>query len=120
MSNVFDKHNQFIIRFPEDVADAINEYFENGEEGVEITLQADPEPKNTTKRVSLKVTVDEKTYDASVVSMPTVSSTFKTIDRINFFKSNDVSEMIYVHENEFDILNESDAEPIKKVNRAGQ
>lgn len=36
------------------------------------------------------------------MELPTISSTFKTIDRVNFFKSNDVSEMIVVHENEED------------------
>ena len=34
------------------------------------------------------------------MEVPTISSTFKTIDRVNFFKSNDVSEMIVVHESE--------------------
>ena len=48
--------------------------------------------------------------------MPTISSTFKTIDRVNFFKSNDVSEMIMVHESEYDLINESDAKAINSHN----
>jgi TATA-binding protein-associated factor Taf7 len=32
------------------------------------------------------------------MELPTVSSTFKTLDKINFFKSNDISEMIVVHD----------------------
>ena len=32
------------------------------------------------------------------MELPTVSSTFKTIDRINYFKSNDITEMIMVHD----------------------
>lgn len=39
------------------------------------------------------------------MDLPTISSTFKTIDRINFFKSNDISEMIVVHEYEEDSEN---------------
>ena len=39
------------------------------------------------------------------MDLPTISSTFKTIDRINFFKSNDISELIVVHENEEDCEN---------------
>ena len=39
------------------------------------------------------------------MELPTISSTFKTIDRVNFFKSNDVSEMILVHQNEEDADN---------------
>lgn len=35
---------------------------------------------------------------ASILQLPTISETFKTVDRVNFFKSNDISEMIYVHE----------------------
>lgn len=32
------------------------------------------------------------------MELPTISSSFKTIDRINFFKSNDISEIIVVHD----------------------
>lgn len=32
------------------------------------------------------------------MQLPSISSSFKTIDRVNFFKSNDISEMIVVHE----------------------
>jgi TATA-binding protein-associated factor Taf7 len=34
------------------------------------------------------------------MELPTISSSFKTIDRINYFKSNDISEMIVVHGND--------------------
>ena len=37
-------------------------------------------------------------YKATVMELPTISSTFKTLDKINFFKSNDISEMIVVHD----------------------
>lgn len=30
MSNIFGEQNQMIIRFPEDIADMLNEYFEKG------------------------------------------------------------------------------------------
>lgn len=51
-------------------------------------------------------------HKASVVQLPTISSTFKTIDRVNFFKSNDVSEMIIVHQDQYDDIPESEAERV--------
>jgi len=48
---------------------------------------------------------EKNEYKATVMELPTISSTFKTIDRVNFFKSNDISEMILVHENEADCEN---------------
>lgn len=42
-------------------------------------------------RISLRVGVNGNEYNANVIQLPTISSTFKTIDRVNFFKSNDVS-----------------------------
>jgi TATA-binding protein-associated factor Taf7 len=45
------------------------------------------------------VGVNEEKFKATVMDLPSISSTFKTIDRINFFKSNDISELIVVHEN---------------------
>ena len=57
--------------------------------------------KDHISRIALKVNVGEKKeYKATVMELPTISSTFKTIDRVNFFKSNDISEMIVVHESE--------------------
>lgn len=116
MSQIFDEHNQMIIRFPEEIAQQLNQYFLNGGEQPEVTLQADYQQKETNPRVSLKVGVNGENYKATVVQLPTVSSTFKTIDRVNFFKSNDISEMIVVHENEYDIINESQAETILQRN----
>ena len=30
MSNIFDFQNQMVIRFPEEIAEQLHEYFENG------------------------------------------------------------------------------------------
>lgn len=61
--------------------------------------------------------MDKQQYKASVMQLPTISSTFKTIDRVNFFKSNDISEMILVHESEGYIIDECDAEKIQEKGR---
>jgi len=52
------------------------------------------------QRIGLKVGINGETYKATVMELPTVSSTFKTIDRVNYFKSNDISELIVVHGDE--------------------
>lgn len=113
-ANIFNQHNQFIIRFPESIADRVHEYFDNGDQEIQISLQQDPHPQKKSSRISLITTIDEKQYKASVIELPTISSTFKTLDRYNYFKSNDISEMIYVHEDEYDVINESEAERIAK------
>ena len=53
--------------------------------------------KDHSSKIALKVGVNHEDYKATVMELPTISSTFKTIDRVNFFKSNDVSQMIVVH-----------------------
>ena len=46
----------------------------------------------------MKIELDGETRKASILQLPTITETFKTVDHVNFFKSNDISEMIYVHE----------------------
>jgi TATA-binding protein-associated factor Taf7 len=70
-----------------------------------IELELDRERKDVSQRIALKFHVNDEKYKATVMDLPTISSTFKTIDRINFFKSNDITELIVVHENEDDCEN---------------
>ena len=107
MSRIFETQNQFVIRFPEDVAFQLNAYFDNPDgPAPELELDLDRDRFQTASpRIALKVGVNGEEYKASVMELPTVSSTFKTIDRINYFKSNDITEMIVVHENEEDCEN---------------
>ena len=116
MSNIFDFQNQMVIRFPEEIAEQLHEYFENGGDEPEVTIQTDYSRSDINPRIALEVGINDEKYKATVVEMPTISSTFKTIDRVNFFKSNDVSEMIMVHESEYDLINECDAKAINSHN----
>jgi TATA-binding protein-associated factor Taf7 len=102
MSRIFENQNQFVIRFPEHLAEQINAYFEDPDNNdmPEIELDMDRERRDHSNRIALKVGLNGEEYKATVMELPTISSTFKTIDRVNFFKSNDVSEMIVVHESE--------------------
>lgn len=64
-------------------------------------MQLDRErQKEAFGRIALKFGVNGSQFKATVMDLPTITSTFKTIDRINYFKSNDISEMILVHQNE--------------------
>ena len=100
MSRIFENQNQFVIRFPEHLAEEINNYFDNPDQydmpNIEMELDKERQ-KDHSGRVALKVGLNGEGYKATVMELPTTSSTFKTIDRVNFFKSNDVSEMIVVH-----------------------
>ena len=93
-----------MIRFPEEVVRELNAYFDNPDnDAPEIELDLDRERfQAVSPRVALKVGVNGEEYKASVMELPTISSTFKTIDRINYFKSNDITEMIVVHDQEDD------------------
>lgn len=107
MSRIFETQNQFVIRFPEHIANMLDEYFDNPDavEMPVVDLELDRERKDVSQRIGLKVSVNDEKYKATVMDLPTISSTFKTLDRINFFKSNDISELIVVHENEEDCEN---------------
>ena len=92
MSNIFEHNNQIVIRFPEDIAEQLHEYFDNGgEDAPEVTIESDPSRSDVVPRIALQVGVNGEKYKATVMELPTISSTFKTIDRVNFFKANDVS-----------------------------
>ncbi len=64
-----------------------------------IEFELDRDRKDVNPRIALKFSINDEKYKATVMDLPTISSTFKTIDRINYFKSNDISELIVVHEN---------------------
>ena len=55
---------------------------ENGEELLQFTFK-----------------MDDFESKASLVDLPCVIESFKTLDSINLFKSNNISQMIYVHPN---------------------
>lgn len=107
MSRIFEAQNQFVVRFPEHIASMIEEYLDSpdGLEMPNIELELDRERKDVSQRIALKFHINDEKYRATVMDLPTISSSFKTIDRINFFKSNDISELIVVHENEDDCEN---------------
>ena len=97
--------NQFLIRFPEDFANQLNLYLDSKtEKEPQLAIQPYVQREGDIEKVYLKVELDGVTKKASILQLPTITETFKTVDHVNFFKSNDISEMIYVHEdNESDV-----------------
>ncbi len=87
------------MRFPEHIAALIEEYMESPDtvDAPSIEFELDRDRKDVNPRIALKFNINDEKYKATVMDLPTISSTFKTIDRINYFKSNDISELIVVH-----------------------
>lgn len=65
--------------------------------------------------MSFKVNVNGVQKKGNIVQLPTITETFKTIDRVNFFKSNDISEMILVQDEKTEVP-ESFAKKVRENN----
>lgn len=90
--------NQFLIRFPEEMAAQLNLYFDSKtEKEPQLFIQPTVEKEGDIEKVYLKIELEGEIRKASILQLPTITETFKTVDHVNFFKSNDISEMIYVH-----------------------
>lgn len=91
--------NQFLMRFPEEMAAQLNLYFDGKvEKEPQLFVQPYIERDGDLEKIFLRVEVEGVSRKASVLQLPTITETFRTVDHVNFFKSNDISEMIYVHE----------------------
>ena len=110
MSDIFEKENQMILRVPDEIADRLNELFEddspNAENYIDITpfLTQDPQSKGDLTQFKFKFENFEST--ATLVDLPCIVESMKSVDSINLFKSNDISQMIYVHPNKEKFLEE--------------
>ena len=110
MADIFDKENQMILRVPDEIADRLNELFEdeseNADNFIDITpfLTQDPQSKGDITQFKFKFENFEST--ATLVDLPCIVESMKSVDSINLFKSNDISQMIYVHPNKEKFLEE--------------
>ncbi len=61
MSRIFESQNQFVIRFPENIANLLDEYFDNpdGMEMPVVEMELDRERKDVSQRIGLKVSVND-------------------------------------------------------------
>lgn len=102
------EENQMILRVPEELADQINDLIElNGEEVDCLELK----PKIIKNKKGDEITQFDFKFQnfkskASIIELPCVIESHKTLDDINIFKSNNISQMIYVHPKNEEFLEE--------------
>ena len=102
MAKVFDKENQMILRVPDELADKLNELFEDDNDDMDEYIDITPcivrsPKKGDVTQFKFKFGTFEST--ATLVDLPCVIESHKTVDSINMLKSNDISQMLYVHPN---------------------
>ena len=91
-----------ILRVPDEIADRLNALFEEeGEESehmIDITpcIVRNPKSGDVTQ---FKFKFENFESNASLVDLPCIIESHKSVDSINLFKSNDISQMMYVHPN---------------------
>ena len=66
-SNIFQSNNQFIIRFPESVAEEIHSYFDSKTDHLSFEIAPDHASTTHSPRICFKVFVNNQEYKASVV-----------------------------------------------------
>jgi len=105
MSKIYETENQLILRVPPEVAKKINESMNKMDDKQESDfLELIPYYENPQDQDTLKFQFRYGNFQsmASIVELPTIIESHKTLDHINYFKSNDISQMIVVHPNKED------------------
>jgi transcription initiation factor TFIID subunit 7 len=109
MSKIFEYENQFILRVPPDVADKIDRAMitetnpDKPSDMIELTPVFAPDDERT-QSLRFRFKFGEFSSMATMLDLPCVLESQKTLDFVNFFKSNDISQMIYVHPNQETLL----------------
>jgi len=72
--------------------------------------------ENGAQKLTFEVRYNDFKGKASLIELPTIIESHKTIDFINIFKSNDISQMIYVHNQGEKEVPESLAKKVEQIN----
>jgi len=117
MSKIYQVENQVILRLPIEIARKVNQVMESKEtpEGgaKEQTIELLPYPeKDGIEPPRFQFRYGDFVSRATLMELPNIIESQKTLDYINYLKSNDISQMIYVHPN-----NEDHFEKVKKSRR---
>lgn len=97
--------SQLIIRFPEEIADKIRAKISNNEEISEeelkkgLDIEITPFINRTEGHENMQFGIKYEDFNSTgtLMELPNILESYKTLDRINVFKSNDISQLIYVH-----------------------
>eukprot|EP00736_Rhodelphis_marinus_P011821 Rmarinus@m.11011 len=105
---VHDPEEQFVLRASDDIADLLNPWLEGSSsslvENVSLEFESDRHGMiliSTKERVSIR-------RKFSVVDLPVLVESMKTIDNKMFFKSADVGQMLIVHGDGQDVIDDSE------------
>ena len=101
MSIAEDFESQLILRVPDELADFINELMTSGSDEVE-EVELIPVIISNSKGETVtqfRFCLGKFETRASLIELPCVIESQKTIDNVNFFKSANVCQMVYVHPN---------------------
>jgi transcription initiation factor TFIID subunit 7 len=108
MSKSFEIESQMILRVPEKLADELNKMFDKaeGEDFIELTPFI-TKNKDGEELTQFKVDINNFHSKASIIELPCIIESHKTLDDINIFKTSDISQMVYVHPRNENFLEES-------------
>eukprot|EP01017_Pseudomicrothorax_dubius_P037194 TRINITY_DN541_c0_g1_i4.p1 TRINITY_DN541_c0_g1~~TRINITY_DN541_c0_g1_i4.p1 ORF type:complete len:154 (-),score=30.22 TRINITY_DN541_c0_g1_i4:294-755(-) len=103
MSKIFEFENQLLLRVPPTVAEKLNaalstEQTEEAPPTLELTPFFALDDENS-ESLRFKFKFGDFSSFGTLVDLPTITESAKSLDFINFFKSNDVTQMVYVHPN---------------------
>ena len=107
MSNSDEIESQMILRVPDNIAEQINaliDYQNDAADNVELVPQI-IKNRHGEEVTMFKFRLNNFESRASLIDLPCVIESQKTLDDVNYFKSANISQMIYVHPNneeEFD------------------
>ena len=127
MSKIYNVENQLILRVPEEVGKQINQIFESKaeeekkEHEVELTPMYERD-KDGTEQLKFDFRFGKFISKATLVELPCIIESHRTLDNINFFKSNDICQMIYVHpkgEERFEMIEKSRKIARKIIKKTG-
>ena len=93
MAGVFAKENQMILRVPDEIADKLNKLFDN-EKTDNPMIDISPmiqKNENNEDTHQFKFKFEDFESIGTLVDLPCIIESQKSVDDINFFKSNDIS-----------------------------
>jgi TATA-binding protein-associated factor Taf7 len=104
-----DLDENMIINVPDSIGEQINKIIQGQLDPSTLTLEICDNPKKIYSRKFLLKLNDKEIHPITVLDFPCIIEANKTIDYKTFYKSGDISQMLYVHEDklkkEDDLIN---------------
>ena len=109
MSRANELESHMILRVPDHMAEKLHQYFDeeesesSNEKFIEVTpiIFKNSEGEDVSQ---FKIDLQGEVTKATLLDLPCVIESHKTIDDINFFKVGNISQMVFVHPNREDMI----------------